>query len=90
MGGRKLGRPAGAGLTGRRRTNIPSSDFLITHGDRALPPRGERFMRYTETPEPRAKCTMCAEGGTTSDSRRRFSGGVIEHGAFAGVHNAGV
>ena len=47
-------------------------------------------MRYTETPEPRAKCTMCAEGGTTSDSRRRFSGGVIEHGAFAGVQNAGV
>ena len=63
-------------------------DFLITHGDRGSPPRGERSRRYTETPEPLASRTIPPEGGQTNEFRRRFSGGEIELGA--GVNSAGV
>ena len=54
------------------------SVFLITHGERGLPSRGDRSSRYTETPEPLATLTSRSETGTTSDLRLSSDGGVHE------------
>ena len=62
-------------------------DFFSTHGERGLPSRGERSMRYTVTPEPCAMRTILSEGGTRSDSRRSSAGGEWEGVVHAGVQS---
>eukprot|EP00966_Prymnesium_polylepis_P046066 1066653-Prymnesium_polylepis.1 len=75
---------------GGGRTNMGEMTvFLITHGERGRPSRGERSSRYTDTPEPLAILASRSEQGTTSDFRRRSDGGVADGRTFAGVHSAG-